>query len=695
MREKNQFSFAKRLLTIAALQFNAILSMTIFFIPNLVHAQFFAERMLGTTNDNDNGYDINRAVSGNIYTTGCFRTTVDFDPGPGIKNLSTGGTSGSSPDIYIAKYTNSGGLLWAFNLGTAGGTDEGHGIVSDASDNLYVTGFYSGTVDFDPSAGISNMTATGTQDIFIAQYTSSGTLGWAKHFGSSGTLNQGLSIYIDPSNNVYITGQFKGTINFGGGAISSNAGSTDIFVASFTSTGAYRWAFSIGSTTNNDYGTKITGDGTNIYVTGSFGGSSKTADFNPSAGVANLTSCSSGFGGDMFLAAYTCAGGSWVWSFNLGGSNTNEGDGLFTDGTYVYCSGIFYSTDADFNPGAGVVNLSTTSAYFAKYSCATGAYQWAQSIGATQAYTILMENGILYLSGYFSGTKDFDPGPSVFPLTSPGITDLFLGAYDPSDGSLYCVMNVGLAPNSICYGRALCGDAGSGYVYLTGWFSLTSVNFNPNSTATYLSAAGSSSDVYIAKYSYSTNIISASCQRTVLPVELSFFKSECTPRHSYLLSWQTLSEKNNHSFTIQHSTDGLNWIDLSRVKGSAHSLTPKNYQFETYPHADSTLYFRLIQTDLNGQRKYYSIIRQKTCNLNNVNQSSLYPNPSSGLIEFCFSGEMPDIKSTEVYDLSGKIIYKGTGFQNKIDLGFLSNGCYFLYFRQEIYTKPYKFFIQK
>jgi hypothetical protein len=123
----------------------------------------WAKSMGGT--DSDGGLSIAADGLGNVYTTGVFQGTVDFDPGVGTRNL----TSAGLRDFYISKLDSAGSLIWAKSMG---GTlnDVGHSIAIDSSGNVYTTGHFTGTADFDPGAGIDTLTSAGGADIFISKY---------------------------------------------------------------------------------------------------------------------------------------------------------------------------------------------------------------------------------------------------------------------------------------------------------------------------------------------------------------------------------------------------------------------------------------------------------------------------------------------------------------------------------------------
>ena len=105
-------------------------------------------------------------AGGNIYITGTFSGTVDFDPGPGIFNLTAIGDF----DIYLTKLTIDGNFVWTRSMGGTG-YDEGFSITQNDFGDIYVTGRFRNIVDFDPGF---NLTATGNEDAFPAKFSAAG-----------------------------------------------------------------------------------------------------------------------------------------------------------------------------------------------------------------------------------------------------------------------------------------------------------------------------------------------------------------------------------------------------------------------------------------------------------------------------------------------------------------------------------------
>ena len=107
----------------------------------------------GTQHDSVRGIAVDS--SGNVYTTGRFRETVDFDPGAGTANLTS---NGGDSDIFVSKLDSSGNYVWAKNFGTESCCEVGHEIAVDSSGNVYTVGAFHGTTYFDPGAGTANLT---------------------------------------------------------------------------------------------------------------------------------------------------------------------------------------------------------------------------------------------------------------------------------------------------------------------------------------------------------------------------------------------------------------------------------------------------------------------------------------------------------------------------------------------------------
>jgi hypothetical protein len=305
----------------------------------------------------DYGQSIIVDQSGNVYVTGYFHLTVDFDPGPATFNLTSSGYS----DIFILKLNASGNFVWAKSIGGVD-LDIANSIALDSTGNFYVTGWFHGTVDFDPGAGTFNMTSIGGTsdvDIFILKCDSSGSFIWAKLLEGAGLHSSGLgqSITLDAVGNVYLTGDFNGTVDFDPGSsifnLNSGNGNSNVFILKLDASGNFIWAISIeGGLDAHSLAIKI-GPSGGVYITGGFQG---TADFDPDKGISYLMT-SLGVT-DIFVLKLDTSG-NFVWAKSMGGANADKGYALAVDASgNVYTTGSFQST-ADFDPGPGTYNLTS------------------------------------------------------------------------------------------------------------------------------------------------------------------------------------------------------------------------------------------------------------------------------------------------------------------------------------------------
>lgn len=459
-----------------------------------------------------NGSGITHDLAGNCYSTGYFSGKVNFGSTSIIDTIQAKGYQ----DAYLIKYDGSGNPVWAWGIGHLADTVNSYAIALDKNANILITGWFTGTVDFDPGVGTHLLTANSNNgDVFIAKYNSNGVFIWAFNMGGNGNAsaynnnsNQGSGIACDTLGNIYATGYFEGTPDFNPGAGVNNLtanGLYDVWVAKYDVNGNYSWAFRIGGASSSNLycvGNAIVPDNSgNFYITGGFEGS---ADFNPGTGTYNLAANGTE---DAFLGRYDSAG-NFLWAFNIGAnaSNTAEGFNIALDtNNNAFITGGFDGS-ADFNPGTGTNILSSTTAghsdiFLAKYS-PTGSYMWAFNIGSIIAvygntgYAVASDGANIFVAGSFGGRGDFDPGPGVHTLNSSANGDLFLAKYD-NNGNYVWAFNVGTTGSDVGY--ALSAD-NSGTLWSAGYFSGASNDFDPNAGVYDLTAKGSE-DAYIAKYS--------------------------------------------------------------------------------------------------------------------------------------------------------------------------------------------------
>lgn len=430
------------------------------------------------------GSDVARSITsdaaGNIYVTGYFAGTVDFDPGAAVYNLtSTGGL-----DIFVLKLSSAGTFVSAFSVGGASGTDVARSISVDGSNNIYITGYYFGTADFDPGVGTTTLSASAGFDIHVCKYTSAGVLVFAKSMGGATITEMGTSLKVDASGNVYVGGFFGNTVDFDPGVgtyTMTSFGPQDPFILKLNTTGNFIWAKQVGNTFGNGLG-DIALDGLgNVLATGAFYG---TVDFDPGVGVANLTEVGSGMG-DCFILKLD-GSGNYIWATSFGSTSSEGGVAIRTDAANnIYTTGTFQTT-VDFDPGVGVYNLTAASSdVFISKLNAAGNFLAAVKFGGSAvdvANSIAVDaSNNVYTTGSFNTTADFDPGSPAFPITSAGSTDAFVQKLFPCVQPTFPTSTTASVNLSICPGQSTTLSAtGSGTV---SWFT--------SSTSTTVLGSGS------------------------------------------------------------------------------------------------------------------------------------------------------------------------------------------------------------
>lgn len=169
---------------------------------------------------------------------------------------------------------------------------------------------------------------------------------------------------------------------------------------------------------------------------------------------------------------------------------------------------------------------------------------------------------------------------------------------------------------------------------------------------------------------------------TVLPVTLTDFNAKYL-NGGVLLNWITETEINNDFFTIERSNDGINYEVFSTIKGAGNSSNKINYNTNDLSPLKGTSYYRLKQTDYDGNFEYFNPVAVTI--KSTFDDFSIYPNPITGNGFVTFNSQINDNQSLEIYDVSGRLVYKkefeivkGT---NKIllDTRNLTQGMYFVH----------------
>lgn len=440
---------------------------------NAQNVHFDWAKDFGGTGSISQGSSIATDAAGNVYTTGSFAGTIDFDPGPGTFLLTS--TNTTYGDIFVSKLDPSGNFVWAKQLKAVDGGGIGLSIALDGSGNVYVFGSFVGTVDFDPGPGVFLL--TNPESSFILKLDAAGNFVWAEQFNPGTQDERDHSMKVDAAGNIYMTGSFRGTIDFDPGPAVSNMISganglaRDAFILKLNTNGNFTWSKQFGgsSVTGSGEGISIALDlAGNIYTTGYYSG---TFDFDPGPGVYDLTS-----GAQNMYISKLDPSGNFVWANQI--NATAEGIVVDNSGN-VYTTGLFSNT-ADFDPGIGVdyLTASGNKDLFLLKLDQNGNFIWAENLGGTgeaSGYSLALDlAGNVYMTGTFSGTIIFNPGTCLGTFTSSGSGDIFVTEIK-NDGTIVWVKQfAGAGYNA---GSSIAIDV-FGAVCTTGFFAGT-VDFDP------------------------------------------------------------------------------------------------------------------------------------------------------------------------------------------------------------------------
>jgi hypothetical protein len=375
-----------------------------------------------------------------------------------------------------------------------------NGVVNDALGNAYIVGTFSSPTLTLGSITLTNSEGSGTQDVFVVKYNSTGVVQWATKVGGT-DLDFARRIAVDGSGNVYIVGHFRGpTITIGAVTLTNaNSGTREIFVAKYNSSGIVQWAIS-NSGNANDYAQGIAVDGSgNVYIAGTY--NSPSLNF----GGTSLSNTSTTGVYDVYIAKYN-TNGVIQWAVK-GTSVTGGGNGsIAVDGSgNVYVAGYFFSNTVNFSFPVGNLtnaNAGTSDVFVVKYNT-NGLIQWGirnGGIGDDIVTGIAADvSGNVYITGNFnSSTLAFGSTNLTNNSSSPITTDIFVAKYN-TGGVVQWANKGGGTDND--YPNDLAVD-GSGNVYITGAFNSITTSFG---ALTLTNTGIANADAFVVKYDTNGN----------------------------------------------------------------------------------------------------------------------------------------------------------------------------------------------
>jgi gliding motility-associated-like protein len=349
---------------------------------------FLWEKQFGSpgVNNGASGYAIDVDANDNVVLTGSFYGTVDLDPGAASFPITGSGSS----TVFFVKLDANGNFIWGKQMGGLGGQYgyvDAEDVKCDDAGNVYSTGWFGNTCNFDPGLTNTSLTSGGPADGFVCKYDPNGNFLWVKKIGNSAANNvvQPRGIDVDVNGNVYTSGSFIGTqdVDPGNGVynLTSN-GSLDAYVLKLNSNGEFVWAKNLGGNDGDFSFDLCVGTNGNVYVLGLFYG---TVDFDPGPGTSIISGLK-----DWSVITKFDTDGNFQYAVPFSGYNT--GRRIVTDpAENIYVTGGF-GGQVDFDPGPGVYNLTEirgwTDCYVVKLSKCLNATASTLNINSCDSYIL-------------------------------------------------------------------------------------------------------------------------------------------------------------------------------------------------------------------------------------------------------------------------------------------------------------------
>jgi hypothetical protein len=566
--------------------------------------QLLLSGYLGGTG-NEYGRSIEVDVNGDVVITGeTFSTN--------FAGLS--GTKKAGSDVFVIKIDATCNVVWGTYLGGTG-TDMGKAVTTDAAGNIILTGTTTST-NFVLSSPLTS-TPYGT---FITKYNPTGTMLWSTYYGAAGGDTKGNDVKTDASGNVIVTGETRTTSfpitpsavqHIYGGGIS------DAFLAKLNSTGTATLCATYlgGSGTDIAYSLAVGATG-NMYITGS----TQSTDLPVTAGTAQTV-----FGGttDVFVSEICQSCGPPT--IKIAG---RPGDVIFSGDTVRICRGDSLTLKAGYYSGSTLQFLNAATGF----TWNTSPVVTADSINVKPAVT----TQYIVEAGWACGRRD-TVTVVVFQPSAPPVTGrdtICVGSPD----TLIAVP--GFVPIGVEWYRDTTGAMlSSNDTLFTGPLSAT------DSFYVRLDSSGCKSP--FTKFKVNVKVC------LTVPVELLSFRGRMEGGQA-LLSWETATESGSDYFSVQKSTDALDFISLGKVKAAGNSAVMRSYSFTDPAPGPGMCYYRLVQADYDGAVTVSPVIALNA--REGGSQAVINPHPVRDDLHLTlFSGEEKRAV-VQLYDATGRLL---------------------------------------
>lgn len=656
--------------------------------------------------NNDQGTSIATDDTGNVYLGALVKGLVDLDPDTGVFLTSSNG----GYDFVIIKFDPSGRFVWGHRFG---------GIVDDwvvqidvdDSGNVYATGRFSDSLDFDPGPGFDWKYSPPMDDnSFVMKLNRDGSYGWCHDLGSY-YGDFGSAVHIAPDGNVLFGGAFNVTVDFDpgpGSDIRTSVDGSDAYLLKLNPAGNFIWVQTFGEqlesiTTSNDG---------SIHITGTF---QFTVDFDPGMGVESRTS--QGFV-DWFVLKLSSGGTfRWVQVFGDNSTSYDVGSCIKVDlaGNVLVCG--YFGGTVDFDPGSGSVShIADDDDAFLLSLDSTGNFNWVNvitGIWSQKALAIDLDStGVLYEVGWWMRVTDFDPGPGSWLDTAIGNTDdAFIWKGFSCTSVTFGSANIVSCPPYISpsgssittsgiYTDVIVNHLGCDSVITLTVTIIPPVNVNlgPNDTICYGDSIQLSPTTGFASYQWSAGNFSSTLPNvTVSPVSSTFYlltaidSNGCNDSDVILISVDSIPVA-----TMNNQMQGVGLFDFTCVSSG---ISPVTYLWDFGDSSFSAIQNPSHQYAVNGTYTV-TLVVTNSCGSDTVTQIvvvtgvgieengslpvlSLYPNPANEFLVIDFSPhstcEMIFISSVDGREVEfGTTALQDNG-QLLVELSQFSSGLYFFH----------------
>lgn len=302
---------------------------------------------------------------------------------------------------FVQKLSSSGDTEWIIDLG---GPQDDYimSLAVDDSSNVYATGYFSGSVDFDPGPGRKVIGSNGSSDFFVCKYSEAGKLIWVKTFGGSRS-DYAEKLVLTEANEIILTGNFLDTVDFDPGPNTYFQHSTSgyhFFVLKLKNTGDFVWVKSAGNSSSTLSRSVAVSDSGNIYTTGRFVG---RVDFDPTVGTKYATSKL----GTMDAFVWKLDGdGNFIWVKTFGGNDVDYPRSIVVDkDENVYVGGYFKDkTDLDPSTDTFFIKSDSLTDAFIMSLDSSGKFRWGSSVSGkgqiTLRYLTIDNTNSIYANGH-------------------------------------------------------------------------------------------------------------------------------------------------------------------------------------------------------------------------------------------------------------------------------------------------------